>query len=306
MKYYRSNRKGSKLEKFLSWLLSPKGMFALLCTVLGTLTAGYKLYILIHPPVADKITEAKKEIDNKNFGAGVSILRNAIKDPQSSQWQIVDMLSDGIRLNSKAPIPLNKDPKSLTDVPPEVVDALNIIIRRKIENDIKDEEYKKQNGVIDLRKTNLHDIDFIGENKNLSKVSFDQSSLYQTNLSNANLRGASLRGTYLRAGKLQGADLEGARLDSIKGNRTDLIKVSLQNANLYRANLSGVMFFDEKLKGDELKQAKMFAINNIKGACNWYGAKYDAELSNILEQSKMQMEYDQRKECQKFIPNKKL
>jgi Pentapeptide repeats (8 copies) len=305
MKYYRGNRKGSKLDKFSNWLLSPKGMVALVGAILVTLAAAYKLYILIHPPVADKLTEAKKEIDSKNFGAGVSILRNAIKDPQRSQWQIVDMLSDGIRLNSKAPIPLNKDPKSLADVPPAVIDALNIIITRKIENDIKDEEYKIQNGVIDLRKTNLHDIDFIGENKNLSKVSFDQSSLYQTNLSNANLRGASLRGTYLRAGKLQGANLEGARLETIKGNRTDLIKVSLLNANLYKSNLSGVMFFDEKLKGNSLEQAKMLAIQNIKGACNWYGATYDVKLSNMLGQSNMSMKYDQRKECQKFAPNKK-
>jgi Pentapeptide repeats (8 copies) len=299
MKYYRGNRKGSKLDKFSNWLLSPKGMVALVGAILVTLAAAYKLYILIHLPVADKLTEAKKEIDSKNFGAGVSILRNAIKDPQSSQWQIVDMLSDGIRLNSEAPIPLNKDPKSLADVPPAVVDALNIITTRKIENDIKDEEYKIQNGVIDLRKTNLHDVNFI--RANLSKVNFDKSSLYQTNLSDANLRGAYLQGTYLRAGKLAGADLEGARLDTVKGNRTDLIKVSLLNANLNKANLSGVNFFYDNLSRADLKRAESNAKQNIQSACNWHLAEYSLEMEKILRAKEQNKQLDPRPECKKFI-----
>lgn len=312
MKYtrYRGNKKESKFQKFIVLLTSPKGIFVSVLTVITTYismntayiirtTEIHKQNIVIHPPVADKLTEAKARMDKGSFGAGVSILQDAIKDPQNSQWHIVYMLSDGIRFTSKAPTPLNKNPKSVLDVRPEIVDAINIITGRKIENDIKDEEYSRRKGVINLRGTNLHDINLIG--KNLSKVSFDQSYLYQVNLTDANLTNTYLRGTYLRAGKLEGANLENARLDTIKGDRTDLIKVSLVNANLNKADLSGVKFFDDNLIGDNLKRAKSRAKQNIQKACNWHLATYSPDMNNILGVREMDKNLDQRPECQKFI-----
>jgi hypothetical protein len=295
------SKKEKNWGKILTLLLSPQGIGVGLLTIVAT---GYPVYLIFYPSIEAKLKEAQEQIDKGNFGTAVTILQS-IKDTQKSQWRIVRMLTNIIRSNSEAPEQLNISDKSRKVVLPIVRDALDLIKGRNLDNDSKDEEYKKYNGVINLRKTNLQDINFIGAK--IPKVSFDHSDLYKANLTNANLKGAYLRGTYLRVANFTGANLANARLDSVKLEnskgkpvKTDLIEVTLTNANLNNANFAGVVFFDDKLKKADLKKAKSSVKNKIKQACNWYLAKYSSDISKMLDQSKQSKELDSRPTCQKF------
>jgi hypothetical protein len=246
------------------------------------------IYNLMNPSIENILIDANKEINAGKLANGVTMIQG-IKASKDSQWRIIKMLSVGIQDKSIAPYPLNIKSDSIKEVLPEVISALGIIKGIKLKND---EVYKEANQVIDLRKTDLNNVDFV--KAKLQRTSFDKSYLYRTDLSFADLSGAFLRGTYLRAGSLNGANLKDARLDSITHGkkidksghdvviRTDLIQVGLVNTNLDNANLKGVKFFDTDLKGSKLKEAKLAAVNNITQACNWHLAKYSAEMSNLL------------------------
>ena len=286
--------------KRIEQLFGPKGIVAGLMAIIA---GAIGVYNLINPSIEDKLIEADNAINTGNLAKGVTILQG-INDFQDSQWRVVKMLAKGITMKSHAPDPLNIKPESIIPVPPEVKGALDIIKGRTVKKDSKDKLYKFGNTAIDLRKTNLHSINFI--KAELAQVNFSQSSLYLTNLSGADLKGAYLRGTFLRGGSLAGADLENARFDSNLRNRkghivrADLIGVSLLNANLNKANLSGVMFFDDTLVGNELKGAKSSAKQNIQKACNWHLAKYSSDMEKILGVREMDNKLDQRPECQKL------
>ena len=286
--------------KRIEQLFGPKGIVAGLMAIIA---GAIGVYNLINPSIEDKLIEADNAINTGNLAKGVTILQG-INDFQDSQWRVVKMLAKGITMKSHAPDPLNV--KSVIPVPPEVKEALDIIKGRTLENDRKDKLYKSGNTAIDLRKTNLHNIDFI--KANLANINLSQSSLLFTNLSGADLKGAYLRGTYLRSANLIGADLENVRFDSNlqdkKGHivRTDFIEAELLNANLNNADFYEVKFFGDNLNKAELAKAKLNTKRKIKGACNWHLAKrYSPSIERLRERKNMGKQLDGRDECKKFI-----
>jgi len=188
-----------------------------------------------------------------------------------------------INVNVENNNPLLKTPEELT-APIDVLAAMEIIRRRKQENDKEDFVFdltkaklsKANLRIANLRKANLSyailsnaNLSYaILSNVNLSGADLSGADLNDANLSGANLSSANLSGAILNSANLSGANLSGADIDGgdlrvADLNEADLSGASLVGADLGRANLVGADLARANLSGASLIGANLIRASLV-------------------------------------------
>jgi hypothetical protein len=183
--------------------------------------------------------------ENPNVrSAGIIVMNQVMEDSPEKQWKIVEILTNLIAINSEDP--KNKGKKTASS---EVKIAINVIKKRDFSKDNRDGKQGREPRIINLADAFLVGTDF--QYADLHNTSFNRSILSGVSFLAAELPDGHFIGTTFIGSELKGANLKNAKL-------TD---ANLENADLEGATLIGADFTEKQ----------------IKKACNWHLAIYDAE-----------------------------
>lgn len=223
---------------------------------------------------------------------GIYALERIAKDSPKDHWTIMEVLTSFIR--EKSPLqpeqkprtePLGQDNQTsqsnpqdntLPKIATDVQAALTVIGRRN---------FKEDKGKINLRSTNLSQVDF-------RVAHLEGAILYEAHLKGAHLAEAHLKGADFRAACLEGAilvkaHLEGADLSRAHMEGAILRVAHLEGASLYEAHLEGSDLYNAHLEEAYLRQAHLegardLTVEQVKSARNWETAHYDDEFRKKL------------------------
>ncbi len=121
----------------------------------------------------------------------------------------------------------------------------------------------------------------------LSGANLLEANLEGASLGNANLKGTTLGLANLKDAELVLANLEGANLALANLRGVNLIRTNLKEVDLTWANLKGVNLILTNLKGAnlngaDLREAENLPVEQVKQACFWRRAKFDADFLTQL------------------------
>ncbi|MGK7956614.1 MAG: pentapeptide repeat-containing protein [Crocosphaera sp.] len=156
----------------------------------------------------------------------------------------------------------------------------------------------------DLRLANLQEADLLQANlqkADLSEVNLQEAGLGPANLQEASLNQANLQKAFLFSAHFQEANLNQANLQEASLSLANLQEANLNQANLQKAdlrlaNLQEAVLEAANLQGAFLVSTKNLTNSQIKSACFWERAIYEASR----DKTKKEWTVD-KKANQKFI-----
>ncbi len=211
--------------------------------------------LLMRRRVTGRYTKAIEQLRSKELDVrirGIYALQRVARNSAQDHPTVMEVLATFIRERSREPWPLRDsgDREQERSTRPDVQAAINVILRRDPERDIRS---------IDLRRANL-------PRANLTDADLPGANLHRANLTGANLIRAHLRHADLTDADLPGANLTGANLTDVKLTVADLTVADLTGANLTGANLTDADLTDADLHrahltGADLRRANLTDAN---------------------------------------------
>ncbi|MEM7590500.1 MAG: pentapeptide repeat-containing protein [Cyanobacteria bacterium P01_A01_bin.83] len=147
-----------------------------------------------------------------------------------------------------------------------------------------------------LSNANLSGAGLIGSNLEhavLSDANLRNAVLIDSNLIASYLKGANFQHANLRGATLSDANLESTNLNGANLKFSILVRSNLKEANLRDANLEGAVLYDANfssanlestnLNGANLTKVRNLTFSQIKSACGWNKAIYNAR--EVLERT---------------------
>ncbi|MEV8533553.1 pentapeptide repeat-containing protein [Streptomyces sp. NPDC051211] len=226
-----------------AWLPGIAAVAAALFTWISIGQAKKELRITEDAQIAARFNAAVAHLGHESrdvqFG-GIYALERVMEDSASDQPRVVSVLSAFVRRHS--PVPpggFAEQRGAAPQLPVEVVAAINVLAKQPPD--------RKQQGEVDLRRTDLRAMELNGQTPDTRPLHPRQPSL-----ASAQLTGADLRGSRIFSTNLDDANLEGANL-----NRAVFVDVHMNGAHLGKAGLVNADLADSHLSGARLKEADL-------------------------------------------------
>ncbi|MFF7473681.1 pentapeptide repeat-containing protein [Streptomyces sp. NPDC008092] len=219
-------------------------LVALLFTWMQVNQASKELAISEQGQITNRFNAAINNLGSASLDVrlgGIYALERIMHDSVRDHSTVVSVLSAYLRTHAAVQVGVKKSaPESGKSSPPkaDVQAVMTVLANRGADLD---------KGPIDLRRTNLHDVQLDGHQNMIPfrEADLSDADLSDSSLSNLDLQGATLWQVNLSGAEVRGSRLDEAFMDGANLSYADLSGSHFDGARLYGAHLSGAHFCGE-------------------------------------------------------------